>query len=199
MMKSYALVEGMQGTRVLGFFEDVAEGPITVEAPYQATAEPILNYPIADSPTKELHIDAAGALYWVETATLDELKATAVSKTYKDVDSIYEAAIGNRATEYKEAEIDARAFAAAGFVGDVSEYVSWYATYNPTGSVQSNQWAAEQIIARADAFAAAQKAMRCTRFQRQAQMHSAATEEELAATVSAWDGFISTLRGQLGL
>lgn len=199
MMRSYALVQGLQGTRVLGFFEDVAEGPITIEAPYQATAEPVLNYPVADSPTKELHIDAAGALYWVETATLAELKAAAIAKTYRDVDAIYDDAIGRRATEYKEAEEAARAFASAGFTGSVSVYVSSFAQYNPTGSVQTNQWSAEQIIARADAFLLAQSAMRTMRFARQAQMQAAEDLAALAAAVAAWGGFILNLRSQLGL
>jgi len=140
-----------------------------------------------------------GIEQWVETNTLPGLKAAAISQTYLDVDAVYEAAIGRRTTEYKEAEEDARAFAAAGFVGEVSEYVSAYATYNPTGLLQTNQWAAEQILVRADAFAVAQRLMRSTRFARQAQMQAATTAEELSAAVGRWNGFIAALRNQLGL
>ncbi|HEY0063156.1 MAG TPA: hypothetical protein VGC21_13625 [Telluria sp.] len=196
MIISYAKIEG---TKVVGFFEADDEGPNDVDFPHQATAMPVTGWPAADSPTKELHIDSSGALYWVETAALAQLKAAAIAKTYKDVDAIYDDAIGRRATEYKEAEEVARAFAVAGFAGPVSAYVSSYALYNPTGVVQTNRWAAEQIIARADAFLMAQSAMRATRFAKQAQMQAADNEDDLVAAAAAWDEFIAVLRGQLGL
>jgi hypothetical protein len=130
---------------------------------------------------------------------LPALKAAAITKTYADVDGVYKAAIGRRATEYQDAEDAARAFAAAGYMGDVSEYVSDYAAHNVTGEAQTDQWAADQIIARADAFRAAQAAMRTKRFEWQAAMRAASTPDELAAAVAAWNGFIAALRGQLGL
>jgi hypothetical protein len=130
---------------------------------------------------------------------LAAVKARAIAKTYVDVDAVYDAAVGRRATEYQEAEAAARAFADAGYAGDVSEYVSDYALHNPTGTEQSNQWAADQVIARADAFRAAQKAMRTQRFASQAAMRAAATGEALAAAVAAWADFISATRAELGL
>lgn len=130
---------------------------------------------------------------------MDALITAAIAKTYIDVDRVYKDAIGRRATEYQEAEDAARAFAAAGYTGEVSEYVSDYAAHNVTGEAQTNQWAADQIIARADAFRTAQAAMRSQRFQRQSDMRAASTPEALAAAVAAWDGFIAALRGQLGL
>lgn len=71
MIISYAKIEG---TKVLGFFEADDEGPNDVDFAHQATAAPVTSWPATDSPTKELHIDAAGELYWVETATLAQLK-----------------------------------------------------------------------------------------------------------------------------
>jgi hypothetical protein len=130
---------------------------------------------------------------------LDALKAAAIGRTYADVDAVYDAAIGRRATEYQDAEVAARAFADAGYAGDASEYVSDYALHNPTGEEQTNQWAAEQIIARADAFRAAQKAMRTQRFASQAALRTAATPEQLAAAQAAWDGFIAATRADLRL
>jgi hypothetical protein len=136
---------------------------------------------------------------WEEAGTLGELKTAAIAKTYADVDKVHFDAVGNRATEYQEAEAAARAFAAGGFQGEADDDVHSYAIDNTTGEVQTDQWAAENIIARADAFRAAQKAMRNTRFKRQAEMRAAATPEELMAVVAAWDGFIAGLRAQLGL
>jgi hypothetical protein len=130
---------------------------------------------------------------------LDALKAAAIGRTYADVDAVYDAAIGRRATEYQEAEAAARAFADAGYAGDVSEYVSDYALHNPTGTEQSNLWAADQIIARADAFRAAQKAMRTQRFAGQAAMRAATTPEQLAAAQESWAAFITETRAELGL
>jgi hypothetical protein len=130
---------------------------------------------------------------------LPALKAAAIAKTYPDVDAVYDAAVGSRTEEYKDAEADARAFAAAGYTGGVSEYVSDYALHNPTLLVQTNQWAADQIIARADAFAAAKLLMRSTRFARQADMRAATTQAGLNAAVAAWGSFISSTRSALGL
>lgn len=77
MIRSYAIIDG---TKVLGFFEDVEEGPIQAEFPYQVTAEYVANYPTSSSPTEELHINEAGELFWLETANLDEIKVRQAAK-----------------------------------------------------------------------------------------------------------------------
>lgn len=131
---------------------------------------------------------------------LAPLVKAAVDKTYLDVDGVYTDAVGQRTTEYKDAEMAARAFVEAGYPnGDVSTYISQFAQQNPTLQVQTNRWAADQIIARADAFAAAQLSMRNQRFKSQAAMRSANDVQELDAATSAWNEFIAALRGQLGL
>lgn len=133
------------------------------------------------------------------SADLALLKASAIEKTYADVDAVILAAVGNRAEEYKDAEAAARAFLASGDGSSVDVTVSSYALYNPTGQVQSNEWAAEQIIQRADAFRAAQKAMRAERFARQAQMRAVAAPAELAVVVEGWEAFIAAVRADLEL
>lgn len=130
---------------------------------------------------------------------LEALKAASIEKTYADVDAVIVAAVGSRAEEYKEAEAAARAFLQGGDEADVDVSVSSYALYNPTGQVQTNTWAAEQIIQRADAFRGAQKMMRAERFARQAKMRGAETPEELAAVVEGWEAFIAGVRSALGL
>jgi hypothetical protein len=149
------------------------------------------------------------AKWEISEQTAEELAATAsaltaacvaaVAKTYADVDSVVRDAVGLRFEEYKDAEIDARAFAASGYAGDAPESVACHARSNPTGVAQTDQWAADQIIARADAFAAAKLSMRSNRMDRQADMRAATTASELASAGAAWDSFIATTRAQLGL
>lgn len=127
----------------------------------------------------------------------DARKALAIAQTYLDVDAVTLAAVGQRGEEYKSAEAAARDFSAAGYVGEPVADVSSYAQFNPTGEAQSNRWAADQIIARADAFRAAQTAMRCQRFEAQATMRGAQDTAALAVAVSAWESFIASVRAQL--
>lgn len=131
--------------------------------------------------------------------SLQALADKAIAKTYADVDSVIAAAVGNRAEEYKDAEAAARAFLLADDDAEVDVSVSSYAQHNPTGQAQTNTWAAERIIQRADAFRAAQKSMRAERFARQADMRAAITPDELSAAVQAWENFINGVRSTLGL
>lgn len=130
---------------------------------------------------------------------LGALKNSAIAKTYTDVDAVHNAAVGSRATEYTEAETAAREYITSGAVGPASSYVADFALYNPTGLPQTDRWAAESIISRADAFRNAQLSMRSTRFIVQKQMRDAATKEDLDAAVAQWDQFIANLRAQLGV
>lgn len=137
-----------------------------------------------------------GAYLWLEEGQMEALIVAAVAKCYTDIDAVYADAIGNRAVEYTDAEIDARAFIAG---APVTENVSSYAVSNPTGQTQTNQWAAEQIVARADAFKTAQIAMRARRFETQAALRACVTPADLAHAVYLWDQFITGLRTQLDL
>lgn len=140
------------------------------------------------------------ALSWVEAGALDILRAQALVKTYHDVDAVYVAAVGNRTTEYARAEEAARAFLAADpKPTPVSDYITGHALNNPTGLLQSEAWAAQQIVERADAFKWAELQMRNVRFARQADMRAAATHDELCAAVTEWEGFIAWMRNILGL
>ncbi len=146
--------------------------------------------------------EGAAGPEWVSAAAVPDLAgmlAQALAQTYLDVDLVHRDAVGSRATEYQEAEAAARAVLAPGFEGPADDYVRGFALHNPTGQEQTDQWAAEQIVARADAFRWAQKSMRTLRFQRQAEMRAAVTAEELHSVVALWSGFIATLRAQLGL
>lgn len=131
--------------------------------------------------------------------SIEPQRALAIAQTYTDVDAVYDDAIGRRGTEYLEAETEARVFRAAGYTGTVSPYISGHAKNNPTGQQQTDKWAADEIIMRADAFLGAQLAMRNKRFESQVKMRAATTEADLNTAWQEWSGFIAYLRGQLGL
>lgn len=132
-------------------------------------------------------------------ADLAPKAAAAILKTNHDADGEYLAIIGERASDNARIESAARAFAAAGYAGTVPNIVACYALSNQTGETQTEQWAADQIIAEADARDAAMDAMYCARIARQADMRAATVNSELATAVAAWDAFIAGLRAQLGL
>jgi hypothetical protein len=134
-----------------------------------------------------------------EAAALKAAIDSAVVQCYADVDAVTVAAVGGRTEEYRVAEEDARAFAATGYAGDPSLSVSAFAKFNTTGQAQTNQWAADQIIAKADAYRAAQAQMRAKRFECQTSMRASTTPEQLAAAVAVWRSFIAGTRSALGL
>jgi hypothetical protein len=141
-----------------------------------------------------------GESVWVEVVPLVDMQASAIAQTYVDVDAVYAAAVGNRTPEYTEAEAAARAYLAVDpKPAVVSEFITDHAQDNPTGDVQTNDWAAQQIVEKADVLKWAVRQMRKVRFARQADMRAAATPQELAVAVQAWNDFITWLRSTLRL
>ena len=179
--------------------DDPDEGPVTVQA---GAPEGVTLVAGGADFSRDNYLDTfvakllEGVVVWVDTQVLADAIDAAVAKCYPDIDAVYADAIGNRAVEYTDAETDARAFIAG---GAVTENVSSFAVSNPTGQPQTNQWAAEQIIARADAFKTAQVAMRTQRFDTQSAIRACASLATLAQVVYLWDQFITNLRTQLGL
>jgi hypothetical protein len=136
---------------------------------------------------------------WLYVTPLALLKSLAIAKTFADVDAVVKDAVGNRTKEYELAEAASRVFAAAGYVGEVSKLVTSYALSNATLQEQTNEWAAQNIIARAMAFEWATEEMRDQRMTHGVAMQTATTSEALAGAVSSWSAFITGLRAQLGL
>jgi hypothetical protein len=152
------------------------------------------------APTKSARLMwADGAAVWVDTRVLADEQAAALDKPRADINAVVWDAVGNLTEEYKDAEVDARAYKAGGYVGTAPRSVASFARNNPTGIAQTGQWAADDIIMRAGAFAVAKLAMRENRFARQSEMRAATTLAQLDAAVTAWNGFITQLRAQLGL
>lgn len=173
------------------------EGPPAMPEPMEgnvciALAEPIsLSQP---TPTSE-PLWQNDALVWVETSTLANLKTAAYAKCFADINAMVWDAVGNMTEEYKDAEVEARAFKAGGYVGEVPGMVAPYADKES----QSAIWATDDIIARADAFSYAKKAMRTHRMARQKEMTAATTLTQLDAAVDAWNAFMTQLRALLEL
>jgi hypothetical protein len=136
---------------------------------------------------------------WTYSEPLSVKRNVALSKCYADIDAVVKDAVGERAEEYKEALADAQAFTDSGYTEPAPESVAKFAQKNPTMQVQTNAWAAQQVIGRANALSDARKRMRDQRFDSQYDMRSASTSDELDNAVAAWDAFILSIRTQLGL
>jgi hypothetical protein len=137
---------------------------------------------------------------WEETLTLGQMIEAAVAETYVDVDKVYTDAVGNRTMEYTIAEAEARAYLAAEVKPEsVSSFIEGPALSNPTGEVQSYEWASQQIVERADALKWAVGRLREVRMARQKDMRAATSEMELAMAVATWMDFIRWIRGVLGI
>lgn len=121
------------------------------------------------------------------------IKATNLKKIDADVDVIYEAAIGSRATEYSEAAAQATAFKAAGYTGTVPAFVANWLSNNTKGFTTATQ-AADDILAQATAWRSAATAIRDKRLLAKKNLSN-----DVATAMAQWDGFVTTIRGQLGL
>lgn len=112
-----------------------------------------------------------------------------------DADSIYVAALGNRATEYAQAESDATAYRADGYSGDVPGYVQAWAT----ATFKSAQWAADDILSTAQGWRNTQAAIRLNRLTCKEIARNATTLTELHSVEAQWAGFLSAIKTQLGI
>jgi hypothetical protein len=119
--------------------------------------------------------------------------STIILRIDQDVDAVYASAVGNRATEYQKAEEQARSYRAVGYSGDVPKAVAAWA--NATG--KSAQWAADDIIATADAWHAAEDAIREQRLMCKQLARNATTDAALNLVRIQWSAFLTQIRAQL--
>ena len=116
-----------------------------------------------------------------------------VRKIDADADLIYTAALGNRATEYAQAEADATVYKDAGYAGSVPGYVQAWAT--ATG--KAAHWAADDILATAQGWRDAQAQIRLNRLSRKELARKATTATELDTVRTQWAAFVVAIRSQL--
>ena len=122
----------------------------------------------------------------------DSERAALLKQIDADTDAIYLAVQGYRGTEYLLAESDATAYKSAGYTGEVPSSVQSWAS----AKAQTAQWAADDILATAAGWRAAQSAIRAQRLARKEQ---ARTATDLGPVAAAWAGFVATIRAALGV
>jgi hypothetical protein len=120
-------------------------------------------------------------------------KAELIKKVDADVDTIYAAAIGNRATEYSEAELQASAFKDAAYSGTVPSYVASWLASNTKGLTTATQ-AADDIIAQANAWRGAAASIRANRLTAKKNII-----DEVPTAMQQWNGFVTAIRAALGI
>lgn len=121
---------------------------------------------------------------------LEKLLVGQLLQIDQDVDYIYARAIGNRGTEYTQAEKDAQDFASAEFTGTVPPYVaSWSLA---TGWIP--QAAAEDILAQATSWRNAAALIREKRLKAKADLRAG-----VPTALAEWAGFLSFIHSQLGI
>lgn len=121
------------------------------------------------------------------------IKATNIKKIDADVDAIYESAIGNRATEYSEAEAQATSYKTAGYTGTVPAYVASWLSNNTKGFTTATQ-AADDILAQASGWRNAAAAIRSNRLLAKKNLTN-----DVSTAMAQWNGFVTAIRGSLGI
>lgn len=128
-------------------------------------------------------------------ARLTADKAQALLKIDADVDAIYGAVLGNRAEEYSLAATEAKAYKDAGYEGTVPGSVASWATAKGWTATQ----AADDILDTATQWIAAQAAIRAARLARKEQVRNAVNAAGVTTAMTAWAGFATYIRSQLGV
>lgn len=128
-------------------------------------------------------------------AEIASAKSAFIVQVDTDVDALIRAVIGERASEYERAEKEAAAFAAGGYIGTAPGSVSAWAV----AKGWTSQAAADDIIATATAWRTAQAAIRANRLLRKEGARNAVDAAALATVKAQWAGFLTVIRGQLGL
>lgn len=133
---------------------------------------------------------------WIEPPIdLVPIKAEAIQAIDVDVDKIYADVIGNRGTEYSEAEREALDFKAAGYTGPVPPTVqSWATVKNWTP-----QAAADDIITQATSWRNAALSIRANRLKEKEAIRVAASMDEINAAQARWTGYRTAIRTALGI
>jgi hypothetical protein len=125
--------------------------------------------------------------------TAADIKVSNLKKVDADVDAIYANAIGNRATEYGEAEAEANAFKAAAYLGVVPTYVASWLASNTKGLTTAQQ-ATDDILAQATAWRGAAAAIRSNRLSAKKNIST-----DVPTAMAQWNGFVAAIRSQLGI
>jgi hypothetical protein len=128
-------------------------------------------------------------------ANLTKAQVAATLRIDLEVDKIYQDAVGNRVTEYQLARDQALNYQTAGYTGTVPVMVQHWAELN----TQTTQWATDSILAQAAAWATAQLAIRDHRLTSKAEARLTTDRAALDVVMVLWNGFVTYIRGALGI
>lgn len=134
----------------------------------------------------------------IDAAVLAAAVAAFLRQVDADTDSIYAACIGNRQSEYDQAEADALAYRAAGDTGTVPASVQSWATAKGWTATQ----ATTDILATATLWRSAQASIRAARLLRKEGARNAEDTADAAAfdvAKAAWGSSVTAIRTSLGL
>jgi hypothetical protein len=128
--------------------------------------------------------------------SLVDLQRNALRKIDANVDAIYRAVIGNRASEYEQAEAEAKAYKAAGYqVSPVPTYVQDWAD----AKAATPTWAADNIIATATQWRSVQGSLRANRLTTKEVIRTAADKASIDVVLTTWAEFIGTTKADLNI
>lgn len=126
---------------------------------------------------------------------IDVIKPSAIARIDSDVDVIYGAVVGNRATEYEAAEREAKAYADAGYTGNAGMLVKSWAI----AKGWSDEEATDDILAQAANWRGVMAAIRTQRLVSKEAIRSASNKSEFDSALSAWNSFVAQMRSNLGI
>ena len=122
--------------------------------------------------------------------TLDVAKSIAMRKIDTDVDALYLAVVGNKQTEYLQAEQEAITYRDAGYSGVVPPMVQSWAVIKGWTAQQS----AEDILRAASEWRQAQLTIRDNRLGSKEQIRIATTNLEVDSRLDAWNSFLAYMK-----
>lgn len=129
-------------------------------------------------------------------ADLQAARPAAITKIDADVDAIYLAMMGERATEYSLAESDANAYKTAAYpVTPVPVSVQAWAS----AKALTTTWAANDILATATNWRTVQGNIRTNRLAKKEAVRAATAQAGIDTAMTAWAAFVATTRTQLGI
>lgn len=125
-----------------------------------------------------------------------ECVSAALLQIDRDTDRIILETIGARAEEYRQAEADALGYQSAGYAGPVPAFVADHQAAKGTWTAQQ---AADDILATAAAWRAAQAQIRANRLMCKELARRSVDDTGLKAALAQWAGFVVSIRASLGL
>jgi hypothetical protein len=143
--------------------------------------------------------------YTVVNKSATEVSAfitSAIKSVDADVDAIYQDAVGNRTSEYQVAKDAATAYKTAGYTGTVPATVQNWANLNYQAdgvTLQTPQWAADNILASATNLANAQLSIRQNRLSSKSQLKAATGILAAQTILNSWAAYVVQMRMSLGI